>query len=197
MIQAIHGPLISQPQTWVLAFDPKADHWIARWTPGRYKHVRAYGYVPFLHVWLFVDANLKGIGIWVAAEGEAATAMAGEWARGCAIVLMPQRPPESGSVLVASSGWCVPFVKRLIGLRSGALRPDALFADCLRNGGTLYDQPRLPPDSDDRGRRGWRRAARWLARRRAVGALGAGHAGAADAHPADPDRADATGIHAT
>lgn len=144
MISLIHGPLIYKPEQWIVVFDPVAQNRVCRWlSPGRFKHVRAYGYVPFLHVWLFVDANLAGLELYVAAGGEPARAMAAEWTRGCTCVLMPRRPHANRSLVTAASGWCVPTVKRLIGLRSSALRCDALLADCLRNGGHMYGRPIL------------------------------------------------------
>lgn len=158
MIQIDRGPLISHPTKWVLVFDEKAaTHWVMRLVPGRYKHVRAYGYVPFLHVWLFVDANFSGIEIMVAADGEPANALAASWAAGCDLVVMPRRSHERRSLSLAASGWCVPVIKRLIGLNSGALRPDALFADCLQNGGQFHGQQQHTPSpsgDDDGSQRG-------------------------------------------
>jgi hypothetical protein len=143
VIKAVLGPLISKPEAWVVCFDPVAQNrWIGRLTPGYYKHVRAYGYVPFLHVWLFVDANLKGIEILLAAHGDAANALASSWAAGCDIIVMPRRPHVSKSLSLAASGWCVPVVRRLIGLPWGALRPDGLFEECLRNGGKFHEHRR-------------------------------------------------------
>src|SRR5690348_8565690 len=124
MIHAIPGPLISQPEQWILAFEPAlpGQRWL-NMIPGRFKHVRAYGYVPFLHVWVFVDATFAGLELRVAANGAAADAQAELWTRHCTIVLMPRRPHANRSVLLSASGWCVPAVKRLIGLKSSALRP--------------------------------------------------------------------------
>lgn len=147
MITAIQGPLIYQPEQWVLVFDRKPLNWWLGWLVwGKYKHVRAYGYVPFLHVWLFYDATFAGIEMWVAADGEPARAMIGKWIAGdTTLVLMPRRAHANRSTFTAMSGWCVPAVKRLIGLRSSALRASSLFADCMRpeNGGRLYGLPLL------------------------------------------------------
>jgi len=150
VISLIRGPLIYKPEQWVVVFDPVAQNRVCRWlSPGRFKHVRAYGYVPFLHVWLFVDANLAGLELYVAADGEPARAMAAEWTRGCTRVLMPRLPHANRSLFLAASGWCVPIIARLIGLRSSALRPSAFFADCLRNGGRMYGQPVLTSSPSD------------------------------------------------
>lgn len=140
MIHAIHGPLVYRPEQWVVVFEPaQPGHRWLNLVPGRYKHVRLYGYVPFLHVWLFVDPYLAGIEIHVAAHGAPADELADAWTRGCDIVVMPRREHMNRSVAAAGFGWCVPVVKRLIGLNSGALRPDSLFADCIANGGKRYE----------------------------------------------------------
>lgn len=151
MIQAIEGPLIAHPLQWVIVFDPKAgNRWVQWLTPGRYKHVRAFGYVPFLHVWLFYDANLAGIEIVVAADGPSSRDMIAAWTAGCYCLMMPRVPHVGRSLTTAASGWCVPAVKRLIGLRCGALRPDALLADCLRNGGKPLNEHQRPSTSGGR-----------------------------------------------
>lgn len=148
MITAEQGPLISRPLQWVVVFDPKAaNNWISRLTPGRYKHVRAYGYVPYLHVWLFVDANFAGVELIVAADGGPARDMIAAWIGGCDLVLMPRRPHENQSPLLPMLGWCVPVVSRLLGLRCVAVTPDALFRHCLQNGGKLHGRQR-PTGSD-------------------------------------------------
>jgi len=139
MIHLVDGPLISHPTHWVLAFSPVAPNWwIGALAWGRYKHVRAYGYVPFLHVWVFVDATFAGLEVILAAKGPAANAMIATWAAGCDLVVMRRQVHANRSVFTAASGWCVPAMKRLIGLRSRALRPDALFRDCLTHDGLLF-----------------------------------------------------------
>lgn len=103
---------------------------------GKYKHVRAFGYVPFLHVWVFFDPCWRnGIRIAVAADGVAANAMIGEWVEGADIIRIAQCESARGMPIL---GWCVPSVRRLIGIRSRALRPDTLYQDCLLAGGMLY-----------------------------------------------------------
>jgi hypothetical protein len=142
-MSAVEGPLISHPGAWVVVFDPMATNWLARIIPGRFKHVRAFGYVPFLHVWIFYDANFAGIEIIIAKDGADSHEMIRLWSTGCECVLMPRRPHANESTAVSLSGWCVPAVARLIGLPCGALRPDGFLAHCLRNGGkSLNEQQR-------------------------------------------------------
>lgn len=131
------GPLIVQPEYWTLVFNRKsATRWAGWLAMGRYKHVRAYAYVPFLHVWVFYDVRLGGTDIIVAADGEPANALISSWIQDADLIRMkrqagsPSRPPIAL--------FCVGAIKRLIGLRSGALRADKLFQHCLLNGGVLF-----------------------------------------------------------
>lgn len=181
MITAQHGPLISRPTHWIVVFDRRAGrNWISRLTLGKYKHVRAYGYVPFLHVWLFFDPNFSGIELLVAANGDAANMLASAWTNDCDVIVMPRSPHENRSATLALAGWCVPQIKRLLGLRCVAVTPDALFRRCLQHGGQLY--ARQPSHADHAGA--------------AANGTGAGHA-AADASPSAVTSGDTTPLHAT
>lgn len=138
MISAVEGSLTQSPRNWVLVFDRVAVSplW-SRLACGEFKHVRAYSYVPFLHVWIFFDPHVGGIDITVAADGAPARAMVQSWIgpNRSDLMLMPVR---SGGGRFPLLGWCVPSIKRLIGLHCGALRPDALWRHCLRNGGKPF-----------------------------------------------------------
>lgn len=139
MIRAIEGPLIVQPRSWTLVFNREASsRWFGALVPGRYKHVRAYAYVPFLHVWVFYDPDFRGTDIIVAADGEPAKRLIASWTVKADLMMMrvtdARARPRIGF-------WCVPMIKSLIGLRSSALRPDGLWADCLANGGEPFESP--------------------------------------------------------
>lgn len=154
MIRAVEGPLVVQPEIWTLVFNREAATWWASWLAmGRYKHVRAYAYVPFLHVWVFFDPHIGGTDIVIAADGEPANRMIGSWIVNADLVRMRRQDPDE-SVLsfrwpgvwceerpryaFPLLGFCVPAIKRLIGLRYVALRPDALYRLCMRNGGEPF-----------------------------------------------------------
>lgn len=137
MIEIIEGPLISQPIIWNLVFERKATSWWSHLALGRYKHVRAYGYVPFLHVWQFVDVGLRGFDVFVAADGPAANAVIMHWIADADVLAVA--PHRDGIRRLPVLGFCVPAMRRLIGQRGGALRPDAFFAECLRNGALPFE----------------------------------------------------------
>ncbi len=139
MIRAVAGPLIVQPDTWTLVFNREAATWWASWLAlGRYKHVRAYAYVPFLHVWVFYDVNLAGTDIVIAADGEPASKMIESWIENADLLQMKRQGGARMRALPPLGAWCVPAVKRLLGLQCVALRPDALYRHCLRNGGIPF-----------------------------------------------------------
>lgn len=137
MIEAIPGPLIVQPEIWTLVFDRKASTWWASWLAfGRYKHVRAYAYVPFLHVWVFFDPHLSGTEIIIAADGAPAQALMQTWIVSADLIRVRRAACRRRPAML---GFCVPAIKRLLGLNCRALRPDSLWRHCLANGGEPFE----------------------------------------------------------
>lgn len=137
MIIPIAGPLVSAPVVWNLVFERRITSWWSYLAFGRHKHVRAYGYVPFLHVWLFVDVGLRGMEVFAAGDGAPANAVIAAWIEDADVVAMNVSRDNVRRLPLA--GFCVPAMKRLVGLRCGALRPSALYSHCLRNGGIPFE----------------------------------------------------------
>lgn len=129
----------AQPQTWTLVFKRRSSSRFRSFIAfGRYKHVCAYGYVPYLHVWVFFDPHWEGNQIFIASDGKMAEKMIESWIVDADLILMPQQrfirvwmPPILG--------WCVPSIRRLIGLPGSALRVDTLFRTCLEHGGRRFE----------------------------------------------------------
>lgn len=143
MIAVVSGPLIVSPEIWTLVFNREASTWWASWLAfGRYKHVRAYAYVPFLHVWVFYDVHLTGTEIIMTADGEAARRQIAAWIVKADLIRMQRRAGKLGPPLF---GFCVPAIKRLLGLRCVVWRPDALYRFCLKNGGAVFEGPQVQP----------------------------------------------------
>lgn len=124
------------PKHWTLCFDRTATAW-TRFVPGRYKHVRAFGYVPLDAVWLFVDWNICGLTLRAAPDGsQTAAALIRTWIDRCDLVQV-----EAGARQRVPPGlYCVGAIKRLTGIPSGALLPDGLWRDCLKFGGRTFDE---------------------------------------------------------
>jgi hypothetical protein len=117
-------------------FDRAASSWWASLIAcGRHKHVRAYAYVPFLHVWVFFDPAFSGTRITLAAAAEAERMIA-SWIVNADLVAVTVSRETMGPPLF---GFCVPAIKRLIGLRCVAVRPSALYRHCLNNGGKPFE----------------------------------------------------------
>ena len=132
--RATQGPLISQPLVWMLVFERLASTRFLNFAAmGKYKHVKAFGYVPFLHVWTFFDPSWNRTELIIAQDGRPAAYLIEKWVVDADVMEFARL--EAEWLLPPLGGWCVPQIKRLIGLRSGALRPDALWRDCLANGG--------------------------------------------------------------
>jgi hypothetical protein len=132
MITAVTGPLIVEPRLWTLVFDREAASWWASLIAfGRHKHVRAYAYVPFLHVWVFFDPAFSGTRIILANNSEAERMIA-SWSVNADLVAVTVSRETIGPAIL---GFCVPQIKRLLGIRCRALRCDALYRHCLANGG--------------------------------------------------------------
>lgn len=140
MITAISGPLVVEPEWWTVVFHREAATRWASWLAwGKYKHVSAYAYVPFLHVWVFFDVNMCGSHIVVAADGAPAEALIQTVIAGADLVKIRRRIAGRDPVIPPLAGWCVPSIRRLLGVPGSALRPDAFLRDCLAHGGVPFE----------------------------------------------------------
>ena len=136
----VFDPGADEPLTWHVCFSRRAaTPWLA-WLPiGEYKHVRAFGCVASINTWVFFDPALDRTAIRLA-RGDAVRALMLEWLTDADVVIMPTSARTA--LTPRLTGWCVPQIKHLLGLRSGALRPDALFRDCLAHGGEILSHGR-------------------------------------------------------
>jgi len=131
--------LAAQPKHWQLCFSETGlAPWLDRLIPGRFKHVRAFGFVPLEQLWIFVDCNPIGIQVKAVRDKSAAfDVLIRAWTAGCEVVLVEHR--------VHRRFWpglyCVGVTKRLIGSDSGALLPTTLHRHCLATGGRPFDEP--------------------------------------------------------
>ena len=127
-----------EPSEWFVVFHVKSmSRILSLLAFGRFKHVSALGYCPGFRAWLLYDAQWGGMRVRLYSH-ETMRAMFAEYSRGCAVVKIARlnQPMRLSSRL---GFYCVPAIKHLLGLRNGALRPDALLRHCLRNGGVLID----------------------------------------------------------
>jgi hypothetical protein len=138
-------PLAGEPAAWFVIFLRDSESWWFRRIPGEFKHVRAYGYMPGLKVWLFFEPHHRGITVAAAAYGVEAQAIIDAW-RGpegaSETLLVPCiRPGQSRLPLI---GFCTTGIAHLLGVRLGAFpTPDRLWQRCLAIGGRPIGRPEI------------------------------------------------------
>ena len=87
--------LIGTPSRWIVVFNRKSANRFIGWLAmGRYKHVRAFGYVAETDVWVFFDVHLGGVTI-ATARGDDATDLMAEWCADADLIGMPVRSDTS------------------------------------------------------------------------------------------------------
>ncbi len=126
---------IGTPTRWLLVFDRQASSWWADLVAmGRYKHVRAFGWVAASDAWIFYDVQF-GRTILSVARGDGARRLMLEWC-GDADVLVVSNPGQKVHLLTRFPVplLCTTSIAHLIGLPGRALRPDALYRKAIRNG---------------------------------------------------------------
>lgn len=122
---------------WFLAFRTDTGDPIARFlTRGqRFRHVSCFGFVHPAGCWTFYDWNLASTMLSVVPEALADEALA--YAIDGATIVRFVPPAVIWRSNPKLGFWCVTSVAHLTGVRSSALRPDALFRDCVAQGGTI------------------------------------------------------------
>lgn len=145
------APSAYEPSHWLLVFEHETSwRWLNRLIPGRFKHVWAVGYVPQTDLWIFYDVNFRRTVITAVPDDDNAQAVIDRMTAGKTVLQMPVlecRPHMIGF-------WCVPAMKHLIGLRSGALLPAGLYRHCIAAGAKIIsDDTRRTRLCADRGRK--------------------------------------------
>lgn len=126
-------PTHFEPRAWLLVFHRKArTAWVNRWVPGRFKHVSAIGFIPAARAWVFYDVELGRTKVEVLPAGQPAIRACGEKMAGNAVLRFDVRERKRRMARVGF--WCVPAVKHLVGLHSGALLPTTLWEHCIAAG---------------------------------------------------------------
>jgi hypothetical protein len=129
-----------EPTDWFVAFHPDSPTWWVRWLAcGRFKHVSVMGFVPRAQTWAFFDFQMDRSRIYLIGNHEADAAL-GHFAAGNTIVRMARPIGQELNLNMSVGLWCVPAAAHILGLKSCALRPDALFRQCLANGGEIIDE---------------------------------------------------------
>lgn len=126
-----------EPKEWFVVFHEQSSKWwvnLLAW--GRFKHVSVFGKVERSGSWVFYDLHSDRAHVMVIGDWEADIALA--YYSECGPVIRFSRLLSDVAGFSFRPGfWCVPAVAHIIGLRTCALRPDALYRQCLAKGGEL------------------------------------------------------------
>lgn len=132
-------PAIVEPDTWNVCFHRTAASRLWGWLAcGKYKHVSAFAFIPGSRHWLLYDVHFEGTRLAILPDTPAAFQVIEAIISDCDVIRITRQTGRAHFVRLGF--WCVPAVKHLLGLRSSALRPDALFRHLLRDGGEIIGQ---------------------------------------------------------
>jgi hypothetical protein len=131
-----------RPARWILAFQRTTKSRLVRLLAcGTYQHVMAFGYVAEVDHWIFFDWKASLVDIMVA-RGDHATQLTDQYTRDADLLGMEAKPsPGYG---LRFGWWCVPAIRHLVGIGGGALRPDALWRDCIAQGADILSHDIRP-----------------------------------------------------
>jgi hypothetical protein len=104
---------------------------------GHFKHVSALAWIPELKQWWVYDVGFRRTTLKVLVDGANAQSMIAAIVKGNATVTIDVR--ENELPLMRLGLFCTTAVSHLIGVRCGALRPDALYRHLISKGGTVID----------------------------------------------------------
>jgi hypothetical protein len=147
MIRLVSAGAGGQPSRWVICFRKTTDsRWISWLACGRYKHVSAFGYIAEVDHWVFLDWRITTLDV-IVARGTGADQLMAYYTRDADLLGMAPRKRGRGLRLGL---WCVPAVKHLVGIRGSALRPTALWKDCIRQGAEILHECARPASHSTR-----------------------------------------------
>ena len=126
------------PQRWLIVFR-RSGWWFV---PGRYKHARAFAFVPECDTYIFYDVGWGTTQIFLA-RGRGARAAMLQWTRDADVLAFA--PRQVGARKLQFAFCCTTALRHLLGLPGGTLRPDGLYRDLLRHGAEVVHGAQTGP----------------------------------------------------
>lgn len=143
-----------EPKEWFVVFAEDSPKWWIRWLAcGRFKHVSCFGKVERSGSWVFYDFHLDRAHVFVVGDWEA-DRLIGHYAGMGTVVRFPRLLADDRPINLRPGLWCVPAIAHILGIRSCALRPDALFRQILARGGEIVGSEGQSNESESQGRPG-------------------------------------------
>lgn len=123
---------------WTVVFHRKSKHLFFRLIAmGHFKHVSAIAWIPELGQWWVYDVGFRRTSLKVLVDGESAQTIVAAIVKGNATVTIDIR--DDGLPWMRLGMFCTTAVSHLIGIRTGALRPDRLYRHLVAQGGVVRD----------------------------------------------------------
>jgi hypothetical protein len=133
-MEEVQGPFPEEIEVFFVVFHTRVRTWWVRAIPGRFKHVSVFAYAPNCSIWLFYEVSINGTRLILLPNGQHEETLSAITAESS--VLKFKRLPTPNPV-IRPGFWCVTAISHLLGLPSGALRPDALWRQLLREGAEI------------------------------------------------------------
>jgi hypothetical protein len=135
-----------EAQRWTIVFHRKSKHLFFRMIAmGHFKHVSAIAWIPELSQWWVYDVGFRRTSLKVLVDGESAKAIIAAIVKGNATVTIDVRDDELPWMRLGM--FCTTAVSHLIGIRTGALRPDRLYRHLVAQGGVVRDDAIRPAEN--------------------------------------------------
>lgn len=123
-------------EEWHVVFEPgprrKWWDWLLH---NDFRHVQMFAWVPLADAWLIVNSTHVGTRILMVPDGDDMWHRIGCWKANGARILRAS-VSEIATLQSRTGLWCVPVTKHVLGVKSGAWRPQALYRDMIKAGAT-------------------------------------------------------------
>ena len=136
-----------EARRWTIVFHRKSKHLFFRLIAmGHFKHCSAIAWIPELKQWWVYDVGFRRTSLKVLEDGPTAQAQIAAIVDGNATVTVDVSDELPWMRL---GMFCTTAVSHLVGLRCGALRPDALYRHLVAKGGVVRDDAIRPAQAPD------------------------------------------------
>ena len=121
------------PVEWYVAFfNDERRYWWSCLCPDGFGHVAAFGYCVEQAVYLLYDVTMTRTLLQALTPSQMDEWVARLPANRRIVAYQPTREPEEPALRLGF--WCTPAIAHLVGVRSRALRPQALYRDLIAQG---------------------------------------------------------------
>lgn len=137
--------------TWFVCFGYEATPALDRWIPGKFKHVRAFGFSHGAQCWVFYDHLWIGTRIALAPAGPVGDRAVGRFVEDQAVLKLSRLTRPRGGIRHRLGFTCVTTARQLLNVPGGALAPDGFWRDCLKAGAEFILDGRRKSTAGDPG----------------------------------------------